>query len=171
MDAASVRDGGVVFDRRRGKAPLLTIFGGDITTARLRAERAVFRLTPFYPMSPRWTADTPLPGGDFAWTRFGHEVDRARERWRFLSEAQAQRLVGAYGTRLAAVYGEAKSRAELGPAFGPELTGAEVRYLMAKEWARFPDDILWRRTKLGLTMPPPDRDALAAFMAAAAQTG
>ena len=66
---------------------------------------------------------------------------------------------------LPAVLGEAKSRDDLGPAFGPELTGAEVRYLMAKEWARFPDDILWRRSKLGLTMPPADREALAAFMA------
>ena len=59
-----------------------------------------------------------------------------------------------------------RTRADLGPAFGPELTGAEVRYLMSKEWARFPDDILWRRSKLGLTMPSADRDALAAFMAA-----
>jgi glycerol-3-phosphate dehydrogenase len=158
---------GVAFDRKRGKAPLLTISGGDITTSRLRAERAVSRLTPFYPMSPPWTADAALPGGDFAWTRFDHEVDRARERWRFFTEAEAQRLVGAYGTRLEAICRDTKSRAELGPAFGPQLTGAEVRYLMAKEWARFPDDILWRRTKLGLTMPAPDRDALAAFMAAA----
>ncbi len=61
--------------------------------------------------------------------------------------------------------GDANSRADLGPAFGPELTGAEVRYLMAKEWARFPDDILWRRSKLGLTMAAGDREALAAFMA------
>ena len=71
----------------------------------------------------------------------------------FLSEDQARRLVAAYGTNVKAILGEAKDRADLGPAFGPELTGAEVRYLMAKEWARFPDDILWRRTKLGLTMP------------------
>jgi glycerol-3-phosphate dehydrogenase len=84
-----------------------------------------------------------------------------------LSEAEAQRLVSAYGTRLEAVLGDAKDRADLGPAFGPELTGAEVRYLMTKEWARFPDDILWRRSKLGLTMPPADRDALAKFMAGA----
>ena len=63
--------------------------------------------------------------------------------------------------------GGARSRADLGPAFGPELTGAEVRYLMQNEWARFPDDVLWRRSRLGLTMPPADRDALAAFMAAA----
>jgi glycerol-3-phosphate dehydrogenase len=63
--------------------------------------------------------------------------------------------------------GEAKKKTDLGPAFGPELTGTEVQYLMAKEWARFPDDILWRRSKLGLTMPPADREALALFMARA----
>jgi glycerol-3-phosphate dehydrogenase len=62
------------------------------------------------------------------------------------------------------VLGEAKTREELGPAFGPELTAAEVRYLMTREWARFPEDILWRRSKLGLTMPAADRDALAAYM-------
>ncbi|GLR87822.1 glycerol-3-phosphate dehydrogenase [Bradyrhizobium iriomotense] len=155
----------LAFDARRRKAPLLTMFGGDVTTARWRAERAVTRLTPFYPMSRPWTAAAVLPGGDFPWQGFEAEVDAARDRWRFLSEAQAQRLVGAYGSRLPAVLGEATSRAELGPAFGPELTGAEVRYLMQTEWARFPDDILWRRSKLGLTMPPGDRDALAAFMA------
>jgi glycerol-3-phosphate dehydrogenase len=161
-------DGSMTFDHRRGQAPLITVFGGDITTARRRAERAVSKLTPFYPMSPRWTAQAALPGGDFAWTRFDDEVEAARERWRFLDEAQARRLVAAYGTRLAAVLGDAKSRADLGPAFGPELTAAEVRYLMTREWARFPDDILWRRSKLGLTMPPGDRDALAAFMATSA---
>jgi glycerol-3-phosphate dehydrogenase len=163
----SARDGAMAFDARRRKAPLLTIFGGDVTTSRLRAEQAVSRLTPFYPMSPCWTAEAPLPGGDFAWQRFDAEVDAARERWRFLTEVEAQRLVSAYGTRLAAVLGEAKERADLGPAFGPELTAAEVRYLMTKEWARFPDDILWRRSKLGLTMPATGRDALAAFMATA----
>jgi glycerol-3-phosphate dehydrogenase len=162
------RDGALAFDAKRGKAPLLTIFGGDVTTARLRAERAVSHFTAFYPMSPRWTAKAVLPGGDFAWARFDREVEAARERWRFLTEPQAQRLVAAYGSRLAAVFGPAKDRADLGPAFGPELTGTEVRYLMTKEWARFPDDILWRRSKLGLIMLPEDREALAAFMAAGA---
>jgi glycerol-3-phosphate dehydrogenase len=161
----SAQDGSTSLDARRGKAPLLTIFGGDVTTSRRRAEEAVSRLTPFYPMSPRWTAKAPLPGGEFGWARFDAEVDLARTRWRFLTEPQAQRLVAAYGSRLAAVLGDARSRADLGPAFGPELTGAEVRYLMAKEWARFPDDVLWRRSKLGLTMPAADREALAAFMA------
>jgi glycerol-3-phosphate dehydrogenase len=158
------RDGSVAFDHRRGRAPLITMFGGDVTTSRLRAERAVSQLTPHYPMSPRWTATTPLPGGDFDWERFDDQIEVARARWRFLSEAQAQRLVAAYGSRITEVLGEAKSREQLGQAFGPELTAAEVRYLMTKEWARFPDDVLWRRTKLGLTMPPADREALAKFM-------
>jgi glycerol-3-phosphate dehydrogenase len=159
------RDGAMRFDYGRGKAPLITIFGGDVTISRLRAEKAVSELTRFYPMAPRWTAKAPLPGGDFTWSRFETEVDIARDRWRFLSEDQARRLVGAYGLRLETILGNARDKADLGPAFGLELTGAEVRYLMKKEWARFPDDILWRRSKLGLTMPPYDREALAAFMA------
>ncbi len=93
----SPRDGAMTFDHGRGKAPLITIFGGDVTTSRRRAEKAVSRLTPFYPMSARWTAKTPLPGGDFAWGRFDNEVEEARERWRFLGEDQARRLVAAYG--------------------------------------------------------------------------
>jgi glycerol-3-phosphate dehydrogenase len=164
----ALRDGSLMFDARRRKAPLITMLGGDVTTSRLRAERAVSRLTRFYPMSPCWTAKAPLPGGDFAWNGFDTEVEAARDRWRFLTELQAQRLVGAYGTRLPAVLGEARSRADLGPAFGPELTAAEVRYLMTHEWARFADDILWRRSKLGLTMKPEEREALMAFMASAA---
>jgi glycerol-3-phosphate dehydrogenase len=161
----SLWDGVMTFDHGRGKAPLITIFGGDVTTSRLRAEKAVSKLTPFYPMSACWTAKTPLPGGDFAWNCFENEIDEARARWRFLDEDEARRLVAAYGTNVEAILGDARERADLGPAFGPELTGAEVRYLMTREWARFPDDILWRRTKLGLTMPPEGRDALAAFMA------
>jgi glycerol-3-phosphate dehydrogenase len=161
----ALRDGSMTFDTRRGKAPLVTIFGGDITTARLRAERAVTGLTPFYPMSPPWTAKAPLPGGDFDWAKFEEEVDSARDQWRFLGEHAARRMVAAYGSRLVSILGDAKEKSDLGPAFGPELTGAEVRYLMTKEWARFPDDILWRRSKLGLTMPAADREALAAFMA------
>ncbi|MCP4618127.1 MAG: glycerol-3-phosphate dehydrogenase [Bradyrhizobium sp.] len=162
------RDGVVNFDARRGKAPLVTIFGGDVTTARLRAERAVSQLSKFYPMSPRWTATTPLPGGDFDWAKFEDEVDSSRDRWRFLGEHQARRLVAAYGSRLATILGDATSKDDLGPAFGPELTGREVRHLMAREWARFPDDVLWRRTKLGLTMPAAERERLAAFMATGA---
>jgi len=161
------REGTVMFDARRRKAPLVTVFGGDLTTARRRAERAVSYLLPFYPMSPPWTAHAALPGGDFPAEQFETEVERARERWKFLNSDQALRLVSAYGTRLDGILGDAKAPADLGASFGAELTEAEVRYLMAKEWARFPDDVLWRRSKLGLTMEPADRERLAAFMAKA----
>jgi len=159
------------FSARRSKAPLLTMFAGDVTTARRRAERAVSRLARFFPMGQRWTATATLPGGDFAWDRFDAEVEAARERWRFLSEPEAQRLVGAYGSRLTEVLGDARTRDDLGRSFGAELTEAELRYLMTREWARFPDDVLWRRSKLGLTMPPDAREALAAFMATVGTTG
>jgi glycerol-3-phosphate dehydrogenase len=133
--------------------------------SRRRAEVAVTKLTPFYPMSPRWTAHAQLPGGDFAWAKFDAEVDRARERWRFLNSDQASRLLSAYGSRLEKVLADARESADLGEAFGPDLTAAEVRYLMRGEWARFPEDILWRRSKLGLTMSSADRERLATFMA------
>jgi glycerol-3-phosphate dehydrogenase len=158
------REGMTMFDAPHGKAPLLSVFGGDVTTSRLRAERAVSRLTPFYPMSPRWTAHAALPGGDFAWAKFDVETDRARERWKFLGLDQARRLVSAYGSRLDKVLADVRESADLGEAFGPDLTAVEVRYLMTSEWARFPEDILWRRSKLGLTVTSADRERLAAFM-------
>jgi glycerol-3-phosphate dehydrogenase len=161
------REGTVMFDARRRRAPLLTIFGGDVTTARLRAERAVARLAPFYPMSKPWSARDPLPGGHFPLNGFEAEVESACERWKFLTPDQALRLVSAYGSRLGEVLGEARQDSDLGESFGPYLTEAEVRYLMTKEWARFPDDILWRRSKLGLTMDPADRERLARLMASA----
>src|SRR6201996_7758491 len=123
------REGTVTFEARRRRAPLLTIFGGDVTMARLRAERAVSYLLPFYPMSARWSAQTPLPGGDVPPERFESEVDAARERWKFLTSDQALRLVSAYGSRLHQVLGEAREKADLGQSFGPDLTEAEVRYL------------------------------------------
>ncbi len=159
------REGTVTLDAPRRRAPLLTIFGGDVTTARLRAERAVSRLLPFYPMSRPWTAQAALPGGDFQQAQFETEVEDARERWKFLRTDQALRLVSAHGSRLHQVLGEAREKADLGLSFGSDLTETEVRYLMTREWARFPDDILWRRSKLGLTISPAERERLAAFMA------
>jgi len=125
-------EGSMMADHKRGKPPLLTMFGGDVTTSRLRAEQAVSQLARHFPMSPRWTAKTPLPGGDFAWDRFDWEVVAVCERWPFLTEARAQRLLGAYGKRMAEILGDAKSYDDLGRRFGPELTETEVRYLMAK---------------------------------------
>lgn len=161
------RGGFLKMTRKRGEAPLLTVIGGGTTGVRRRAERAVGQLSRFFAASPRWTADAPLPGGDFFPDDFDDRVDDARQRWRFLGERHARRLVAAYGTRIELILGAAKSMDDLGPRFGDDLTGAEVRYLMKEEFARFADDILWRRSKLGLTMPRQDREALAAYMAAA----
>jgi glycerol-3-phosphate dehydrogenase len=159
------RDGRMVFDRRHGEAPLLSVFGGATTTVRRRAELAMIRLASFFVSSPPWTADEALPGGDFSYDRFDEQIDAARTRWPFLSDAHARRLVEAYGSRLDQVLGDATIMDDLGELFGGDLTAAEVRYLMTHEFARFPEDILWRRSKLGLVLTATERDALAQFMA------
>lgn len=159
------RDGYLKLDRKFGEAPLLTILGGVTTTARRRAEIAMARLAPFFLGKSAWTATAALPGGDFDYSKFDAQLERAWQRWPFLSSRHARRLVAAYGTRIDMILGDAKVLSDLGAKFGEDLTGAEVRYLMAYEWARFADDILWRRSKLGLTMPARDREALSAFMA------
>lgn len=160
-------DGFAKLNRKHGEAPLLTVGGGATTSARLRAERALGQFASLFAASRPWTAAEPLPGGDFPHDSFDDQVDDARQRWPFLGERHAERLVAAYGTRIGRFLGAAKSMDDLGPVFGDDLTGAEVRYLMREEFARFADDILWRRSKLGLTMSRQDRAALATFMAAA----
>jgi glycerol-3-phosphate dehydrogenase len=161
------RDYHLTLDEKFRQAPVLTVYGGKITTYRRLAEAAVGRLSHFFQGRPPWTAEVPLPGGDFPWDALETLVTDARQAWPFLSEDEARRLVRAYGTRLNRVLGEATSRDALGPRFG-ELTAAEVRYLMAYEWARTADDVLWRRTKLGLRLTADEKAALTAFMESAA---
>lgn len=158
------RDGYMRLERKYGQAPLFTMFGGTTTTARRRAELAMARLSNFFKTAPPWTATSPLPGGDFPWNELDAQIAHARQRWSFLSERHASRLVKAYGTRIGMVLGNAASMRDLGPVFGADLTGAEVSYLMTAEWARFADDVLWRRSKLGLAMSREDREALSQFM-------
>ncbi len=162
------QDGHMKFERKTGEAPLLTIFGGATTTARRRAELAMARLAPFFITPPPWTSYTALPGGDFPWREGDEKIAAILQRWPFLEDGNARRMFAAYGTRIENIIGEARSMDDLGQRFGSELTAAEVRYLMTYEFARFADDILWRRSKLGLTLAKPDRDALALFMAAPA---
>ena len=159
------RDYHLVFDHPARKAPLLTIYGGKITTYRKLAGAALARLSGILRMRGEWTGDAPLPGGEFAHDGLDSMVAQGRWVWPFLTEYNARRLVRAYGTRVDRVLGSAKSMDDLGPCFGADLTAAEVRYLMAKEWAQHEDDVLWRRTKLGLRLKPEERAALARFMA------
>jgi len=108
-----------------------------------------------------------LPGGDFAPSRDAVLVEEARRAWPFLAESHARRLVAAYGTRVRIVLDGVAAPADLGPRFGADLTGAEIRYLMRHEWAETADDVLWRRSKLGLVLTKEQREAVARFMTAA----
>ena len=128
-------------DRDRG---LLSVIGGKITTARNLAEHALTALG--LPAGP--TRERPLPGGNIA--SFATLLDQVRARWPFLGAERSLRMARAYGSRIDAVLGKAKCAADLGADFGCGLSEREVRYLCDTEWACSADDILWRRTKLGL---------------------
>jgi glycerol-3-phosphate dehydrogenase len=148
--------------------PLLSIFGGKITTYRRLSEEALERLTPFLPESLReregWTATKPLPGGDFDVQGLPDLVIELRRASPFIELGHAQRLARAYGTRARDILKGATSFADLGRHFGATLTEAEVRFAMASEWARTADDMLWRRSKLGLHLTPEQAADLDAWM-------
>lgn len=135
-----------------GDAPLLSVFGGKITTYRHLAENAVAELSTYLNMlsGESWTASKPLPGGDFTMDG-AHDLATALQvEYPFVDLHIIKRLVRSYGTRTRAWLASAKSLYDLGQDFGHGLTQAEVDYLIAAEWARTADDILWRRSKLGL---------------------
>ena len=164
------RDYTLRLDERAGAAPLLTVYGGKITTYRRLAEDVLARLSHFFPRAPSWTADSPLPGGDFVYDGIETLIERALRSWPFLGADQARRLVRAYGTLVFTdVFEAVHAPADLGARFGADLTEAEVRYLMRKEWAETADDVLWRRSKLGLRFSDAERAALDAFMKAAGE--
>ena len=138
-----------------GGAPLLSIYGGKITTYRRLAEEALERLSPYLRSAKAkegWTAKSPLPGGDLDVSAISALSAELQRSYPFLTPAHANRLAHAYGTRAAKWLGPAKSIGDLGQSFGATLSESEVRYLMASEWARTAEDIVWRRSKLGLRM-------------------
>ncbi|QDH35728.1 glycerol-3-phosphate dehydrogenase [Porphyrobacter sp. YT40] len=150
-----------------GNAPLLSVFGGKITTYRELSTEAVEKLAPFLPVlqGADWTGSAPLPGGDFG--RFDAPA-LARDlmaRYAFLNDHDAARLVRLYGTRARSILAAASTAADLGEDFGHGLTAAEVDHLVAHEWARTPEDILWRRTKLGLRFTPEQTARLKTYLA------
>jgi glycerol-3-phosphate dehydrogenase len=168
-DASAVtRD--YVFDLDGGgeTAPILSIHGGKITTFRRLAEHALADLGKALPLAGKpWTATGALPGGDIPDADFdGFRAAQAR-RWPWLAPAVLTRLCRAYGTRLEAVLAGASGPADLGPDLGAGLSGREVDYLRAREWALTAEDVLWRRSKLGLHMTPAQQDGVAEYMARA----
>jgi glycerol-3-phosphate dehydrogenase len=158
------REYALILDKSRGEAPLLTVYGGKITTYRRLAEEALAKLARFFPRTQPWTAGSPLPGGDFLYDGIDTLVARTQRTWPFLRPDQARRLTCAYGTRVDDVLKAATGPDDLGARFGADLTAAEVRYLMTKEWAQTADDVLWRRSKLGLRLSEAERASLDRFM-------
>jgi glycerol-3-phosphate dehydrogenase len=161
------RDYVLTLDQPHGQAPLLTVYGGKITTYRGLAEAVLGKLAPFFPSSKPWTARRPLPGGDFAPGQDEAVAAEIRRMWPFLTEAHARRLVAAYGTRVRLVLDGVTRAEDLGPRFGADLSGAEIRYLMRHEWAETADDVLWRRSKLGLHLSKEEQTAVERFMVGA----
>ena len=162
--AAVSRD--YVFDLDTRGPPALSIFGGKLTTYRRLAEHALARLAPYLPEAgPPWTAGSVLPGGDGlpAGGIAALATDLSR-RYPFLAAATAARLAGSYGGDAYRILGDAPNAAALGRAFGHGMSEAELRWLIDREWARTADDVLWRRTKLGLRMTPEEVRDLTAYM-------
>jgi glycerol-3-phosphate dehydrogenase len=138
-----------------GDAPLLSIYGGKITTYRRLAEEALERLAPYLRSAKAkegWTGKAPLPGGDMDVSAVAALTAELVRSYPFITPAHAGRLAHAYGTRATKLLGGAKSFADLGQSFGATLTESEVRYLIANEWAYSAEDIVWRRSKLGLRL-------------------
>ncbi|MEJ6011027.1 glycerol-3-phosphate dehydrogenase [Novosphingobium aquae] len=148
-------------------APILTVFGGKITTYRHLAQEAVELLAERLPVlkGEGWTATATLPGGDFPREEADDLLALIADRYPFLEPLWASRLARCYGTLTTEILGDAASLAECGAHFGHGLTEAEVRFLMRREWARSAEDVLWRRTKLGLRFSAAEQDQLRAFIA------
>ena len=169
---AATRDYVFELDSTQPHAPLLSIFGGKITTYRRLAEAALDRLA--LPVARKgqpagWTGRFPLPGGDFEVTGVEDHIDSLRRQFSFLDEAFARRLITSYGSRAMMILGKATSVADLGRHFGASLTEAEVNYLISHEWVVSAEDVLWRRSKLGLRLNEEQVSALETYLKTATQ--
>lgn len=161
-DASAVtRDYALDLDAPAGAAPALTIYGGKITTFRRLGEHALDLLRPALGFAAgRWTRTASLPGGDMA-KGFDAFREAAARAYPWAPRTTLTRLCRAYGTRLAEVLDGARGWADMGRDFGAGLSAREVAYLKRVEWAQAPEDVLWRRSKLGLHMSPRERAGVA----------
>lgn len=135
------------------EAPVVNVFGGKLTTYRKLAEHALDEIGRLIGVKgAAWTAGAPLPGGEFAVTGFEAELQRLRGEYPFLDQGHAKRLFRLYGRTTSAILADATSYDDLGRCFGHDLYEAELTHLVEREWAMTADDVLWRRTKLGLVL-------------------
>jgi glycerol-3-phosphate dehydrogenase len=153
-----------------GRPALLNVFGGKLTTYRRLSEAAADKVAELIGgKGEAWTAGAPLPGGHMPIPVAQTLGDKLRSDFPFLSPAAARRLARLYGMRAQEILRGARSLGDLGRDFGAGLTEAEVRYLMVHEWARTAEDVLWRRTKMGLRLSADEVAALEMYMADAAR--
>lgn len=146
------------------QAPLLSVFGGKLTTYRKLAESAMQQLKAFFPeMKGSWTATEALPGGENM-ASAEQLVNEIRAQITDVSESLAKRWATSYGSRIWNILGEAVSIDQLGLSFGHGLFAKEVDYLCRFEWATTSEDILWRRSKLGLVFAQNEIDRLDAYL-------
>jgi len=148
-----------------GGAPLLNVFGGKITTYRKLAESALEKIAPFFPkVSGKWTAGVSLPGGDFPVDGVAGLIAELKANYTFLDDFWARRLIKAYGTEAKDILANANTSDDLGQAFGSTLTAKEVIWLIEREFARTAEDVVWRRSKLGLRMSNDEIETLNNWM-------
>jgi glycerol-3-phosphate dehydrogenase len=164
--SAVTRDYVLQVEGGHGKPVLLSVFGGKITTFRKLSEHALEKLMPALGRAAGagWTSGTALPGGDMPAADFEAYLASVLAAYPGLPPALLRRLVRAYGTCAPQILGAAVSLADLGEDFGGGLSAREVDYLVAHEWARTPEDILWRRSKLALHVPEGTAARLAAYL-------
>jgi glycerol-3-phosphate dehydrogenase len=149
-----------------GRPALLNVVGGKITTYRHLAEEVADKLQPWLSKAgPDWTATAPLPGGDLPVDGVPALAAALRQGREDIDERLAARLARSYGTRARDLLGPPQSPLPLGRHFGGGLYQREVEFLVETEWARSADDILWRRSKLGLRLDAGQRQALADWFA------
>ena len=165
--SAVTRDYTLRVDDEAGAAPVLSVYGGKITTYRRLAEHAIGKLAPYFSgMMGDWTAAVPLLGADFSGTLRERSRDDFFERYAAIPQEILRGLFRRHGTLADQVLGDARSLADLGEDFGAGLYAREVDYLVASEWAASADDVLWRRTKAGLHLAPAQREAVGCYLAA-----
>ncbi|MBA5602740.1 glycerol-3-phosphate dehydrogenase [Pectobacterium aroidearum] len=161
---AITRDYTLSVDDDNGQAPLLSVFGGKLTTYRKLAEHALDKLHKYYPQAGKaWTKEAVLPGGDIAGTRDDYA---AALRRRFnLPESLTRRYSRTYGSNSELILTNVKGLGDLGEDFGHDLYEAELRYLVEKEWAVTLDDVIWRRTKLGMRLNDAQKQRISDWLA------
>jgi glycerol-3-phosphate dehydrogenase len=163
--SAVTRDYVLRLDSDQSAAPVLSVFGGKITTYRRLAEHAIEKLAPWFTgMGPAWTGQSPLPGATIPHGDGARFAQRLQERYAGLPRTLLEELARRHGALAYDVLGNATSVSDLGEHLGAELYAREIDYLIEHEWATAAEDVLWRRTKAGLQLDARQREAVARYL-------